>query len=375
MPRLSHFVYEYLLALPAGALLALLWANIAPESYYRFAYSMAFVVDDIAMVFFFGLITKEVVEATAPGGVLHTWRRVLMPVAAAVGAAVVPALFYLLVVRLLEEPMLLHGWPVVIAIDLAVGYFCARAIFGRHPIVPFLLLLMIAANGIGFLVMAVASPRPGNVAAGVLILAAGIAVSSLLRRARVRSFWPYVLLGGGLSWTGLFVGGIHPALALVPILPFVPHGPRDPGFFVDARPGARDPLSHFEVWCRHPAQVALFFFGLINAGVVVRTMEPGVWALPLAVLVGKPIGILAACGIAVAAGLHLPARVTWRELIVAGLLAGIGFTMALFFATAVLGPGQLLNELKMGGLLSLALGGIAAAAAWALRVGRFGAGE
>ena len=60
--------------LPLGALIALVWANVAPESYFRFVYAIEFVINDIAMVFFFALIAKEVVEATAPGGVLHPWR-------------------------------------------------------------------------------------------------------------------------------------------------------------------------------------------------------------------------------------------------------------------------------------------------------------
>jgi hypothetical protein len=82
VPRLSLFAAEHLLLLPLGAAIALVWANTGPESYFRFSYAAAFVVNDVAMVFFFGLMTKEVVQATAPGGVLHPWRRALLPVIA-----------------------------------------------------------------------------------------------------------------------------------------------------------------------------------------------------------------------------------------------------------------------------------------------------
>ncbi len=60
------------------------------ESYFTFSYAAAFAVNDIAMAFFFALMTKEVVEATAPGGVLHSWRRVLMPLVTSLGVALVP---------------------------------------------------------------------------------------------------------------------------------------------------------------------------------------------------------------------------------------------------------------------------------------------
>jgi hypothetical protein len=61
--------------------------------------------------------------------------------------------------------------------------------------------------------------------------------------------------------------------------------------------------------------MALFFFGLVNAGVQFGALEEGTWALPVAVLVGKPVGILFGVGLAVVAGLHLPQRVGWRDLV------------------------------------------------------------
>jgi Na+/H+ antiporter NhaA len=88
--RVSQLAIEHVLLLPAGAAIATLWVNLAGESYYRFTYRLSFAVNDVAMMFYFGLIAKEVVEATAPGGVLHSWRRALLPVIAAVGATVVP---------------------------------------------------------------------------------------------------------------------------------------------------------------------------------------------------------------------------------------------------------------------------------------------
>ena len=117
--------------------------------------------------------------------------------------------------------------------------------------------------------------------------------------------------------------------------------------------------------------MALFFFGLVNAGVPLHALEPGTWGLPIAVIVGKPLGILLAAGAALAAGLHLPQRVGWRELIVVGFIAAIGFSIGLFFCAALLPPGQLRSETSMGVLLSLAGAPLALVAARLLRVGRF----
>ena len=142
---------------------------------------------------------------------------------------------------------------------------------------------------------------------GALVMALALSISVGLQRVRVRTSGR-TLGGGGASWFALFLAGLDPALALVPIMPFLPHAARDPGFFVDASPDAKDTLSQFEVWWRYPAQVALFFFGLVNAGVPFRSLEPGTWGLPIALIAGKPVGMLVGAAIAVAVGLHLPHR-------------------------------------------------------------------
>ena len=301
------------------------------------------------MVFFFALMTKEVVEATAPGGVLHPWRRALLPVIAAIGATLVPALIYVRAVDLLDEPML---------VDRLAGVVRdrhRRQLFRREnhlpaapgdpvPAAPRDRLRRAGVPG----ARAVQSGRGPSPRAAARLHHGGRAsrMAFGLRRARVKSFWPYLLAAGGVSWFAFFWSGLHPALALVPIVPFLPHAARDPGFFVDAPPTATDALSQFEIWWRYPAQVALFFFGLVNAGVPLHALEPGTWGLPIAVIVGKPLGILLAAGVALAAGLHLPQRVGWRELVVVGFTAAIGFSIGpvLLHRAAAAGPAALGNQ-------------------------------
>lgn len=373
VPRLSQLAVEHVLLLPAGAAIAMVWANVNPESYFSFTFPIAFAVNDVAMVFYFGIIAKEIVEATAHGGVLHSWRRALLPVVAGIGAAVVPAFAYFRTVELFEEPALKIAWPVSLGIDIALAYLVARLIFGRGGTMPFVLLLIIVADALAFLALGLFHPaRDLALVRGGLLMALAIGVAIGLRRARVKSFWPYLLAAGTLSWMALFVGGLYPALALVPIVPFLPHAARDRGFMVDARPTARDALSQFEIWWRYPAHITLFFFGLVNAGVRLRSLEPGTWALPIAVIVGRPLGIMLAAAVAVALGMHLPQRVGWRELLVVGFISAIGFSVGLFMSNDLLATGQLRSETSMGVLLTLIAAPLALVAARALRVGRFG---
>jgi len=127
----------------------------------------------------------------------------------------------------------------------------------------------------------------------------------------------------------------------------------------------------FEHVVKYPVQVVLLFYGLVNGGVVLAGETPGTWAVLTAALVGRPIGILASVALGMAAGLRLPAHLRWGELIVVSLAPSAGFTVALFFATAIMPPGPLLGELKLGAL-STAVGALVAlATARILRVGRF----
>jgi NhaA family Na+:H+ antiporter len=369
--RVSGFVLDYLFALPLGCAAALLWANTLPDSYYRFARAGAFLVNDVGIVFFFALITKEVAEATIPGGALHPWRRAALPVAAAIGGVVVSIVCYLAFAHYDGEHMLESGWVAACAIDIPGTYIIARLIFGKHPAVPFLLLLAISADAIGLAILAV-SQSLGDVhpVIGFGLMAVAIASAAALRRSGVKNFWLYLIGPGMLSWWALFLGGVHPALALVPIVPFFPHGRHDRGLMVEPAPQAHDTLTLFERWWRLPVEGVLLLFGLVNAGVPLHGLESGMWAISIAAL-GRPIGIVAAAGLAIAAGLHLPHRVGWREVVVVGCMASIGLVFTLFFATAVMPLGPLLLEMKMGALMTIAGGGLAFGAARLLRVGRF----
>jgi NhaA family Na+:H+ antiporter len=294
-----------------------------------------------------------------------------VPVLAAVGGMAGPALIYVGVAVAGDVPELLPGWAIPCATDIAFSYLVARFVLGpKHQGIPFLLLLAIADDAFGLVILAAFYPagtvRPVEF---VLLLVIAMGIAQWLRRGRTRNFWPYIAGAGVVSWVAFYRGGLHPALALVPIVPFLPHAERDPGLCVEA-PHAHDPLNEFEQWWKLPVHVILFFFGLVNAGVPLSGVGPGTWIVLVAIVVGKPVGIVASTALCVAAGLHKPAGVSWRDMTVLGMVAGIGFTVALFFATAAFPRGELLDQTKMGALLSFGASLVAIVAAFLLDVGR-----
>lgn len=370
--RLPWLVVNSTIALPLGCIIALVWANTAPEPYFRFSHAVDFLVNDVGLALFFGVMTKQVVEETLRGGVLHSWRRATLPIVAAIGGIAVPIPIYLAFLDYVAEPMLASAWMVTSAIDVGLCFLIGRLIFGRHPAVPFLVLMSIAANAIGLAIIAVMDPPTTAywvVGLAIVTICAGMAM--WLRRRRTRSFWPYLLGPGVLCWVGLYLVGVHPALALVPVVPFMPHARRDPGLLEESPSTDHTTLSRFERVFAPSIQPVLFLFGLVNAGVPLHGIEPGMWALPVATMVGRPIGVFAGAVIAAGIGLHPTARVGLRELIVIGLIASTGLTMALFFSTAVMATGPLLLQMRTGALLTAAGAPLGWIAAWALGVGRF----
>jgi NhaA family Na+:H+ antiporter len=295
-----------------------------------------------------------------------------MAIVAGVGGMIGAALTYFAYLHAGDELSLLApGWPVPCAVDLAFYYFVAKGIFGRHPVVSFALLLAIVTDILEFLIVALRYPVADVHASAVALMAAAILVAIALRTSHVRAAWPYILLSGGLSWAALFWGGLHPAFALVPIVPFLPRAPRDPGFLAEPPAQAHDPLNEFERTWKYPVHIVIFLFGLVNAGVLLQGWGTGSWAVLTAALVGRPAGILLAVAGGLAAGLHLPARIGWRELIVVAFAASIGFAFSLLVATQAFGIGPVQVEVKIGVLFSLFGAAVALALAAILRVGKF----
>jgi NhaA family Na+:H+ antiporter len=165
----------------------------------------------------------------------------------------------------------------------------------------------------------------------------------------VQSYWAYLLVPGVLSWIGLYSGGIHAALALVPIVPFMPAARKDLGVFDPNEEFRDDTLDRFEHAWKLPVQVILFFFGLANAGVPLSSVGlPRYGSCSAGLILGNRSAsamtmLVRDGGLRRARAGSQVAGGDWRG-------AGIGFTVALFCD----GPCArcVLDQAKMGALLS-----------------------
>lgn len=367
------------------------------------AVTVHFLTNEIFMVFFFGIAAKEITESVLPGGALNPIPKAINPLMGTLGGIVGPAgLFFLLAWAFYggsdDLSIVANGWGIPTATDIALAWLVARLVFGAgHPAVNFLLLLAVADDAIGLGIIAVFYPDPENPVAPswLLLVVAGMAVAYVMRRFGVRH-WPiYILIAGGLSWIGLVKSSIEPALALVVIVPFLP-GPRtNHGLFeedvhefdhihphwseavpVQITPAAikededaelhhlHAPLDAFEHQLKLPVDFGLFFFAFANAGVAFASITQVTFIVLISLIVGKTVGITLFSWVADRLGFPLPGGMGSKHLLVAGMIAGLGLTVALFVAGKAYDDPAFQDPAKMGAVLS------ASAAILAFVVGR-----
>ncbi|MBJ6800497.1 Na+/H+ antiporter NhaA [Geomonas propionica] len=363
MHKQLSLLREFSVPLAGGVIAALLWANLAPEQYHHFLHdplfaglSVHFVTNDLFMAFFFGIAAVEITQSCLPGGDLHPLRRAVNPLLATVGGILGPVALYLLLNAAFGAPALSRGWGIPTATDIALAWLAARFIFGKgHPAISFLLLLAIADDAVGLVIIALfygdplAPVQPG----WLLLCVAALTLCWGLRRARVFSYWPYLIFGGALSWFGLHEAHLHPALALALVVPFLPHPPVEKRHMFDMDPDDLTPLSRFEHDWKLFVDVGLFVFGLVNAGVAFGSVGSATWLVLASLICGKVIGIVSFGLMGSKLGFPLPIGVGLRELIATGLVAGIGFTVALFVAGEAFPDSAAGPSAKMGAMLSL----------------------
>ena len=423
-PRAIAFLYENSMFLIVGAVAALIWANVAPDSYHHFIHldltggdnhhaapvhddtedgesrnasegtvaatedtssddsddtvaatdeigedaptdeqhgiTLHFLINDILMAIFFAIAGKEVWEAMLPGGALSDPKKAATPLLATVGGVAGPALIYLAGVALSGQTELTNGWAIPCATDIAFSYLVARMIFGQgHPAIAFLLLLAIADDAAGLVILAVFySPKPLMLEWLGLALA-GMATGKVFQKLKLQNFWWYLLIPGVASWFAFFKAGIHPALGLLPIIPIMPHAKSDLGIFARDELKRDDTLNAFEHWWKDKVELILGLFGLVNAGVAFSAVGTGTWLVLGALVVGKPVGILLMTWIACRIfGLKMPEGMNYSHVVTLGMISAIGFTVALFVSIAAFPPGSALDSVKMGALGSFGAAGL-----------------
>jgi NhaA family Na+:H+ antiporter len=319
---------------PWSAAYAQFWHT--PVGVFALREPLEFWVNDGLMTIFFFVVGLEIKRELVTGE-LREPRKAVLPVVAALGGMLVPALIYLSIER--GGPG--HaGWGIPVATDIAfvVGFL---ALLGRR--VPFglkiLLLSLAIADDIGAVIV-IAVAYSGDLSLVALGLGgAGFGAVCVLRWVGVRWLAVYAVVAVGI-WLAFLNSGVHPTVAGVLL-----------GLLTPAR-GSFAPLERLERTL-HPwvAFGIMPIFALANAGVSIQPADlqsPVAHAVAAGLILGKPLGIALSSWGAVKLGLaRLPGGVNWHVLVGAGSLAGIGFTMSLFIAQLAL-PDNLLDAGKIG---------------------------
>lgn len=358
-----NLLQEFSIPLISGVVIALVWANFSPESYHHFVHneilgnlSIHFLVNDIFMVFFFAMATVEITQSLLPGGDLYPIKRSVNPIMATLGGVLGPVAVFLTLNYFIGNMDFFNGWGIPTATDIALAWLVARVVFGaHHPAVSFLLLLAIADDGIGLLIIAFFYTDPLNPLEPMwlLVTLAGMLAAFALKKAKVRSYWPYILIGGTLSWIGLFMTGVHSSLALVFIIPFLPHPRQERLHLFEADSCEHSTLKQFEHEWKVFVDFGLLLFGLTNAGVEFAEISTLTWMVFLALLIGKTTGIFLMGSVAARMGFPLPQGMQHKDLFVAGIVASVGLTVALFVAGVAFTDTFLQGAAKMGALFSI----------------------
>ena len=359
------------LVLLAGAVLALVWANLGEPGQYEGLWrshlrlgagpvaldlELRHWINDLLMALFFFVVGLEIKRELVDGE-LRGARRAALPAIAALGGMVAPALIYL---ALNPAGAAASGWGIPMATDIAfaVGVL---ALFGKRiplGLKVFLLSLAIVDDIGAIAVIAVFySANIGLLplvlsAASVAAFAASWRVSSTLRR-------PLLPVLAAAAWVALYASGVHPTIAGVALGLCVPAG-------TDPDPSPAERLGH----SLHPwtSFGIVPVFALANAGVALPAGglaaalgHPVAAGAVAGLLIGKLLGISLASYLAVRTGLAvLPSGVGWGSIVGVAALGGIGFTVSLFITELAFTERALADAAKVGVLagstLAAALG-------------------
>ena len=399
-----------------AAAVALAWAN-SPwrEAYFHllhtplgvrvgtfgFERNLEWLINDGLMVIFFFVVGLEI-RREIYCGELSEWRRAALPAAAALGGMLAPAGLYLL---LAGAPATRSGWGVPMATDIAFAVGILTLLGKRVPAALRVLLLALAViDDLGAIVVIAIFYSSGIALSGLGIAVLGFAGVFALQRVGVRSKLAYIA-PSLVAWGGIYSAGIHPTIAGVIIGLATPvRAWLGADGFVSAvrqelehveRPVASAPSVHeFAESLRqvdlarrealspaeslietlHPwvAFGIMPVFALANAGVSISggSIDSAsgrvVVAVAVGLIAGKPLGVLLATWLTLRLRIGtLPVGITLRHLVVLGVVAGVGFTMALFIAQLAFTDARLLAAAKLG-----VLGASCGAAMIGLALGR-----
>jgi Na+:H+ antiporter, NhaA family len=391
MYRVSAFVTRFARALLGGALLATVWVNLDPASYYDsiewrlvdlnlpawisalpLSLTPLAIVSDGLMALFLFFVGKELWEALVLDRGALKGRQAILPVGLTLGGMIGAAAVWVLTAALIEtaeEAGFATGWQVPLGTDVVLCFLVGRQVFGPgHPALHLLLLLTIASDILALLVLGLTQPLADLRLHWLLLpLAAALLVwagfgrppaqnaPERVRRARL-GLLPYVL-AGLVSWFGVAASGLPAALGLLPVLPAIAHADRSFGLFAEVEALLHDPLNRLAHLLVNPMVVMLFLFGLTRGGVELSAFAPTTVTTLASLWLGRPLGMLViGLGLAAAMGLRLPAGISLRDILVISGIMAMGFTVPVLALDSALPGGAMQEAARLGLALSLLAG-------------------
>jgi NhaA family Na+:H+ antiporter len=310
-------------------------------------------MNDGLMVGFFTLVSLEIKKEFI-GGALQRWSYAILPISAALGGVIVPAIFYILFQY--YHPAFIQGWAIPTATDIAFS-LTVLSLFGRS--VPSSMRLLLATLAIiddlcaiGVIAIAYTSYLQWRWLGMSFLIVMGLCA---LNRRRINRLWPYLLLGFCL-WIAVLQSGVHATLAGVLVGAIIPHHGGH-----SAKQGSV--LCQLERYLRPVVEYFILpAFALLNASVPLDgfgwnvLLHPVFLGVFIGLVLGKPIGIILGSILAMQTRIVLfPKDMQWGHLFSLACLGGIGFTMSLFIGSLTFPEGPLLSLVRQA-ILAASLG-------------------
>lgn len=299
-------------------------------------------VKEALMVLFFFTVGMELKRELVEG-VLADKRQILLPLGAALGGMLVPALIFLGLTY--QVPALAIGWAIPTATDIAFALAVLIIALPRVPVGVKIFLLAIAIFDDLGAILIIALWYSHGLALLPLLAAAGcVVVLAIFNRLRVTTLPLYLLLGA-LLCIALAEGGIHATIGGVIT-----------GLWLPLRAGGHSPLNRM-LHALHPwvSFFVLPLFAFTASGVNLQGIPSEALTAPLVLgiaaglFIGKPLGIFGISAVLIRLGYAtMPEGATWRQLQGVSVLAGIGFTMSLFVGSLAFTDALQAVEVKLG---------------------------
>ena len=348
------------LILLISAILALIISNSAYSSYY-FEYLEKYIfigfneiglklsvlhwINDALMAIFFFFVTLEIKREFLQGE-LSNIKQALLPIIAAVGGMVVPALVYVLIN--LGDPETLNGWAIPSATDIAFSLGVLSLLGKRVPLSlkVFLTALAIIDDLGAILIIAIFYSGDLNLKYLSLMFLAFI-ILLIINKFNIKKFLPYLIIGLFL-WDFTHNSGIHATIAGVLLAMTIPHREKEKDFSLLIK------VEH--VISPYVAFGIMPLFAFANAGVSLEGLSLGslLDKVPLGIVlglfVGKQLGVFVFSYISIKLKIaQMPSNTSWYNFYGVGILTGIGFTMSLFVGNlAFVENMQYMDGVKIG---------------------------